>query len=102
MGNTLQDELASDCLEILGEIGHTMAWKGSNYDCIVGDPSIDTSLDPGGFMPQGTILVKMRRAAVAGSGPSINDRVTLNGETYKVSSNVNKENSPFIIIQIEP
>lgn len=105
MPNILQELLAQDAAQIISQIGHRAEWKGSTYDCLIADPDVDVDLQEGGFLPSGTFTLKFLRSDFndgAGPFPDQNDRVTYDGEVYKVTSYINKADSPFIKVSIDP
>jgi hypothetical protein len=103
MPDLIQDMLADDSLEILGDIGHTCTWKAASYPCIIGEPDMQVDLQEGGLMPEGAFNIKIRRAAFAdGPFPQENDRITYGGNVYKILSPTNKEGSAYIRIVLAP
>jgi hypothetical protein len=104
MPNLIQTELAADSIQMVSEIGHTITWSGSEYPCIASDPDVEVDMAEGGFMPQGSFRIKVRRAAFndgAGPFPQINDRVTFYSEVYRVIAERNKGESAFVILSID-
>lgn len=102
--NLIQKELADCASQMVEEIGGTITWKGADYGAIVSDPDVSVDLEEGGFMPEGSFLVKVQRSLFndgAGPFPGINDRITFDGDVYKVISERNKPNSAFIILSID-
>lgn len=100
----IQTELASDSIQMVEEIGHTITWSGTSYPCIASDPDVSVDMEEGGFMPQGSFRIKVRRAefnAGAGPFPQINDRITFDSEVYRVISERNKGESAFVILSID-
>jgi hypothetical protein len=105
MPNLIQDMLAEDSLEILGDIGQTCSWKGNTYDCVLGEPDMQVDLQEGGLIPEGAFNLKIRRAEFndgAGPFPQENDRVTYDGIVYKILSPTNKADSAYIRIILAP
>ena len=105
MPNLIQDMLAEDSTEILGDIGHTCSWKGNTYACVIGEPDMQVDLQEGGLMPEGAFNIKIPRAAFSnGSGPfpQENDRITYGGIVYKILSPTNKVGSAYIKIVLAP
>ena len=104
MPNLIQRELAEDSKQIVAEIGHTVTWQETDYPAIASDPDITAELSEGGFMPEGDFRIKIRREEFnngAGPYPKINDRVTFDGDVYRVIAERNKGQSAFVILMIE-
>ncbi len=106
MGNIIQTALADDFKEMVEEIGYTISWNNgtsaSDYKCIVGDPTVSVDLETGGFLPEGAFQLKIARSAF-GSGPvpQMNDRVTFDGDVYKINSVTNRPDSAYLSFTIE-
>ncbi len=103
MGNMIQNELADDLVQIVGEIGHTIRWKNANYPCTVTEPTADSELSGGGFIQDGSFRVKIPRKCFnngQGPFPSDNDRMEFDSEVWRVTVDSNKPGSAFFIITI--
>lgn len=102
MPNTIQSLLAGDLAEMIVDMGHSITWNGTAYSCLLADPSLDASLDEGGFVVAGDFVVKVPRASFTAGLPSVGDRVTHNSRVYKVMSepDANKEGSPLVVFTI--
>jgi len=102
--NRIQRELADAIPEMISEIGQTVTWSGTAYSAIVSDPDVTVDLEEGGFTPEGSFRVKIPRSAFnngAGPFPQINDRITFDGDIYKVIGEKNKGESAFVALSIE-
>lgn len=105
MGNLVQGMLADDLKEVIGDIGHKCSWKGTEYDCVIGEPDMQVDLQDGGLLPEGAFNIKVPRAAFncgAGPFPQENDRFTYNSVVYKILSPTNKADSAYIKIVLAP
>lgn len=105
MGNLVQSLLADDLREIVGDIGHKCLWKGSEYDCVIGEPDMEADIEVGGLMPEGSFNLKIPRASFnrgAGPFPQESDRITYGGVVYRVLSPTNKTDSAYIRLVLTP
>lgn len=103
--NKIQTLLARDAKQMLPDIGHVATWEGTEYDCFLVDPDVSIDLQEGGFLPEGLFTLKFLRADFndgAGPFPQDNDRITYDGEVYKVTAAVNKAESAHIKLSIAP
>jgi len=103
MPTKIQQLLARDARQIIAQIGDTAERGGKTYDCVLSEPDVDVDLEEGGFMPTGDFTLKFLRADFqggAGPFPGNNDRVIYDGSIYKITSCVNKKDSPYIKLSI--
>lgn len=103
MPNTIQELLARDSSQIIDQIGHTVTWEGTSYDCVISEPDVSIDLQEGGFMPEGDYSVKIRRAAFnngAGPFPQNNDQITYDGDVYKITGTSHKAGSAYIKMSV--
>lgn len=103
MGNMIQDMLAADAPSIVAEIGFTCVWEGTTYACIATDPDVGIDLEDGGLLVDGTVRIKIQRSLFnggAGPFPDDNDRITFDGDVYKVTRSRARPGSAFVVLTI--
>ena len=100
MGNLIQNELADDVAQITEEVGHTITWKGTEYACAVTEPRADADVESGGIFLDGEFQIKIPRVLLTSGTPQHDNRVTFDGEIYRVIAVPNKPDSAYFIFQI--
>lgn len=99
MGDLIKNMLARDAVDIIADIGEVATWNGTNYNVILGDPDVSSDLEEGGFVLDGDFVLKFLRAdfaSGAGPFPENNDRITYDGDVYKITSSTQRVDSAFI------
>lgn len=83
MANLIQDMLAGDAAEIVGDIGSKVTWKGAEYDALVSEPNITLDLEEGGLSSSGDFEVRIPRAQFGGGAtPQDGEIVEFEGNRY--------------------
>jgi hypothetical protein len=104
MPNAIQAALARYAPKTLALVGVSIGWKGGTYTAGAMDAQAIAELETGGFSVSGDFVLKIPRvafAAGAGPFPAINDQITMDGNTYRVTSDRQKPGSAFILVPIE-
>jgi hypothetical protein len=85
MGNLIQDMLAADAAEIVGDIGSKVTWKGAEYDALVAEPTVTLDLEEGGIASSGDFEIRIPRAQFGnGDTPQEGQVITFEGKRYAI------------------
>jgi hypothetical protein len=98
MANRLQEMHAADAAEIICDLGHTVTWAGTEYDCLVSEPSVTLDLEEGGMMPSGDFEVRIPRVQFGtGATPQDGQVATFEDNRYIIKRGaVSRRNDAYI------
>lgn len=101
MGNIIQEALAEDGAEIIGEIGEVVTWNGVDYPALIGTPEVGLDLEEGGLMADGDFKIKILRAALPNPHMQDGDEITYDGDSYVTpNATVQRTGSAYITFDI--
>lgn len=83
------------------EIGGTVNYAGTDYPCLMSDPSMAFDAARGGIVESGEFSVKIRRAILPTPKPAAWATMTVGGVAYKISAINDKPGAAQITYSLE-
>ena len=95
-------EAAADAAEILAEIGRPVTFRDVPALAIIGGQEMSLDLGTGGFSESGQLACKLLAASFQRTPPQDGERITHAGKTYRITSIMRREPSPWYELKCAP
>lgn len=82
---SLKAEKKADLLAIVAEVGEPVIWNGRTLSALVSVPAVAQEFEIGGFMAAVDFTVKIPLQMFSGIRPKHGDRMTFEGNDYRVT-----------------
>ena len=98
---SFKQEAAKDFAEIISDIGEPITWNGREFKAIITAISEIESLAIGGFAEEYDFTVKIPSSYFYDSLPQTNDRVTMDGISYRIVKVMKSKKYPALVFTIK-
>lgn len=97
---SLKAEKAADLLAIIADVGEPIIWNGQTFSALVSVPAIAQEFEIGGFMASVDFTVKIPIQMFPGVRPKHGDRMTFEGNDYRVTRVANHPQYPMLVLTL--
>lgn len=94
----LEDSIRADLDELLAEHGVVASWNGLDLMVLAGRASLDQDMAVGGFVDAPDLSIRVPCSALPAAGPKNGDRVTVDGEDYRIVRVSRHPRSPLVTL----
>ncbi len=94
----LEDSIRVDLDELLAEHGVGARWNGLDLMVLAGRASRDQNIEIGGFVDAPDLSIRVPSYALPAAGPKNGDRVTVDGDGYRVVRVSRHPRSPLVTL----
>jgi hypothetical protein len=97
-GVSVHNEIAADAAQIFTEFGKEIRWKERPYPALISEPAFSQEFETGGIADTGDFTIKLLRSTLLHGIPKLGERITFNGEDYRVVRVTDRPPHPLIIL----
>jgi hypothetical protein len=97
---SLDSDILADLRELLCEHGVTARWKGIDLLVLASRLRNEQQIDIGGFVDSPDMSLRVPKAAFPGPIPKLGERISIEGEDYRISRVSNHPRSPLLTLTL--
>ena len=97
---SLDSDILTDLRELLTEHGVTARWKGIDLLVLASRLRNEQQLDIGGFVDSPDMSLRVPKAAFPGALPKLGERISIEGEDYRITRVANHPRSPLLTLTL--
>ena len=97
---SLESELLNDLAALLAEHGVTARWQNTTLIVLASRVDTDAQIDIGGFVESPALSVRVPRAAFTGSLPEAGQRMTVDGDEFRIVKVGRHQRSPLLTLTL--
>lgn len=99
---SLSDEILRDFQKLLNERGVTFNWNGSDYLGLMSRIRVEQEFMVGGMVESPESTLRVPTSAFVGAQPDFGQRLTINGDEYRIFRVRKHPASPLLTLEIGP